>query len=86
MKNAMHKFTVDASTKKFTVKISPDTLYGFFEHNTLGDDFSGGLWFELLPKGLKLIDFDGTSHLPREIAKALSANGVVLTNEFLWEN
>lgn len=85
MNNEMHSFTVKASTKNFTIALSPDTLYGYFEHNRLGDEYGGGLWFEKVPTGLKLADFDGTSHLPREIAERLSADGVVITNEFLWE-
>ena len=45
--------------------------YAYFEHNKMGDDYAGGLWFE----NKSLIDYDGVYELPNEIIKALIENG-----------
>jgi len=48
------------------------TQQGWFEHNELGDEYAGGLWF----LGNELIDYDGIGcWLPKEILDALEAIG-----------
>ena len=42
-----------------------------FEHNELGDEYAGGLWF----KGKNLVDYDGVYALPKEIQQWLINNG-----------
>lgn len=53
-------------TKNYTIEIM-DEQRGYFEHNVYGDENGGGLWFE----DEKLVDFDGVSMLPIEVADAL---------------
>ena len=66
-----HQYLLDISTEAFTIQISQSTSYGWFEHNELGDDCGGGLWFE----GNQLTDYDGVAVLPRRVAEALKKAG-----------
>lgn len=66
-----HNYTIDLTGERFETKISPSTNYGYFEHHRLGDNCGGGLWFN----GKELVDYDGTSFLPREVAKKLREAG-----------
>jgi len=46
--------------------------YGWFEHNEHGEEYGGGLWFELG----QLVDYDGIGgYLPKEILDTLEAIG-----------
>jgi len=63
-------------TQNFTIWIFPKDprggpKRGSFEHNELGEDWGGGLWFE----GTNLTDYDGVSDLPKEVAKWLKGKG-----------
>lgn len=77
-----HDYTIDLSTANFTIKISPSTDYGYFEHNELGDQCGGGLWFAKAQVGGRMIcelyDYDGVEELPKEVATALLSNGYYL--------
>lgn len=75
----MHRFTIDISTAHYTIKISPSTAYGYFEH--WGGETSGGLWFASLTR--TLIDFDGVADLPIEVTNALIRAGYNSDDE--WE-
>lgn len=66
-----YEFNKIINTKKFEMKIDTNAQYGFFEHNELGDECGGGLWFE----GLELVDYDGVYELPKEVREALKAEG-----------
>ena len=47
-----------------------------FEHNELGDEYAGGLWF----KGKNLVDYDGVYALPKEIQQWLINNDYTFNN------
>ena len=67
------------TTDNFTVEIFDETsLRGYFEHNELGDNRGGGLWFD----GLSLIDYDGVYCLPKEVIQALRDTGFYVDPEF----
>jgi len=64
------------NTDRFKIGIhdtkGPRFTHGWFEHNTHGDEFGGGLWFD----GLTLVDYDGIAgYLPKEILDALESKG-----------
>lgn len=73
-----HDYTYDLSSENFDLKISPSTNYGYFEHNKMGDNCGGGLWFT----GLTLDDYDGVAILPKEVAKSLRKAGYFLDETF----
>lgn len=66
-----YNFTVILDTKNFEISIDPEAAYGYFEHNDLGDECGGGLWFT----GNDLYDYDGVFKLPAEVAQALRDHG-----------
>lgn len=78
----IHDFLIKLPTKNYDVNISPSTNYGYFEHNTQGDDYGGGLWFSLVDNKMELADFDGMSLLPKEIVTRLREAGYVLDETF----
>jgi len=55
-------------TQNFTVEIDTKAKRGYFEHDTLGDNRGGGLWFD---KELNLVDYDGVAVLPSEVKNVL---------------
>ena len=59
-------------SKNFTIYQWDDPNYMFFEHNELGDECGGGLWFD---RGI-LTDYDGVWMLPKEVAMALKDIGL----------
>ena len=61
---------MNIQTKSFEIMFQTAD-YAYFEHNKMGDDYAGGLWFE----NKSLIDYDGVYELPNEIIKALIENG-----------
>ncbi len=70
---------------KYTIQIDTKAMYGYFEHDELGDERAGGLWFE--PDGtgddtLALVDYDGVCCLPAPVAVALRANGYIVEEDF----
>ena len=66
-------------TDNFTVEIFDDRPErGYFEHNLLGDECGGGLWFE----GKNLIDYDGVFELPKEVIWAVRKLGFHVGEEF----
>lgn len=62
---------MNIQTKRFEIMFK-NAEYAYFEHNKMGDDYAGGLWFNL--KG-ELIDYDGVYELPNEIIEALQNKG-----------
>ena len=62
---------------KFTVELHEQN-HGCFEHNTLGDECGGELWFETIGGQRHLIDYDGVYALPSDVWKALEAEGIVV--------
>lgn len=87
----MDEFNFDTKLKagKYAVEIDRKQLYGYFEHDELGDAAGGGLWFEIMPKSessleikLRLIDYDGMAVLPRVIIEELRKAGFVADEDF----
>lgn len=83
-------FTVMLETPNYTVKVDPAEKYGFFEHNTLGDEKAGSLWFDLHESStpgdngrvLDLIDYDGVFSLPKQVTLALRNAGFIVDEIF----
>jgi len=69
-----YKFNLNISTPLYTIQIDTTEQYGYFEHNELGDEKAGGLWFD----GLRLSDYDGVYELPRQVIAALINSGYQL--------
>lgn len=64
-------YDVMTETKNFTFYRFDDPDYWYFEHNELGDECGGGLWF----KDRELVDYDGVYMLPKEVAMKLKELG-----------
>lgn len=86
-----YNFTIDASRTPYTVKVDPVARYGYFEHDTRGEDSGGGLWFAGFnknatrrdPAPLELADYDGiSSYLPRPVVLGLRAAGCIVGEDF----
>ena len=60
------------NTGNFEVALANDGEYGYFEHNELGDESGGGLWF----KDGAIYDYDGVAELPSEVVVELENRGV----------
>lgn len=69
-----YNFNLNLSTPLYTIEIDTTEQYGYFEHNELGDEKAGGLWFD----GLRLSDYDGVYELPRQVIAALINSGYQL--------
>jgi hypothetical protein len=63
-----YNFNLKMGTQNFTVEVDTKAKYGCFEHDTLGDNCGGGLWFD---KDLMLEDYDGVFELPSEVKNIL---------------
>lgn len=63
-----YQFDLDISTKNYTVLIDTVAKYGYFEHTELGEDRSGGLWFD---DQNMLSDYDGVCELPKQVKESL---------------
>lgn len=68
---AEYNWNIKTTTKNFGIMIAESDNYGYFEHHIHGDGCGGGLWFD----GKELIDYDGVSDLPKEVARALKEQG-----------
>jgi hypothetical protein len=82
---AKYNFATKINTPNFEIGVDDATLYGYFEHNELGDECGGGLWFvinEENPTKLELIDYDGVACLPKMICEALRENGYIISDIF----
>ena len=67
---------------KYTIEVNQVTLRGWFEHNELGEDRAGGLWFARESDGtLTLVDADGVAVLPKRVVAALRAWGINVPSE-----
>lgn len=62
-----YNFTINIDTPNFEIRIDTEAQYGYFEHNELGDECGGGLWFD----DRLLLDYDGVYELPQEVQDAL---------------
>lgn len=73
-----YHFDVHVDEGTYTVEVDTTARYGYFEHNELGDESGGGLWFD----GKNLIDYDGVFELPMKVIKALRAAGFSVSKDF----
>jgi hypothetical protein len=73
-----YNFDVKFQHGKFEVGVDTSANYGYFEHETKGDECGGGLWFE----GKELTDFDGLFELPKAVAEGLREHGFVVSSDF----
>ena len=64
--------TLWSSNDDFNISVNPTKDRGSFEHNRLGEDCGGGLWF----RDNKLIDYDGVYYLPKEVVTILKEQGI----------
>ena len=71
-----YNFNQNISTPLYTIEIDTKEGYGYFEHNKLGDEKAGGLWFD----GLRLSDYDGVFSLPQQVHTALVNAGFDLSD------
>ncbi len=69
-----------AQTENFTIE-RHDGDHGYFEHNELGDEFAGELWFERISGIVTLIDYDGVFALPEEVWKTLEEHQIHVPQE-----
>ena len=53
-----YNFDIKVDNGEYTIEIDTTEHYGCFEHNKLGDESAGGLWFD--DNGV-LVDYDGVS-------------------------
>lgn len=61
-----------ATLKNYTISTTDvDSSQLYFEHNRLGDESSGGMWFE----GKELVDYDGVFALPKSVVEYLTSVG-----------
>jgi hypothetical protein len=73
-----YEFNFKTNTGRFEIGVDNEQAYGYFEHNELGDECGGGLWFAKKDNKLELEDYDGVYQLPAEVCDALVANGYIL--------
>lgn len=75
---------------KYSIQVDTKAMYGYFEHDVLGDERAGGLWFDLSPsvkpvpdsERLELIDYDGMPCLPKDVVAALRENDFIVDEDF----
>lgn len=84
-----YNFDTKLTTINFTIQIDTQAHYGYFEHNTKGDNCAGGLWFQTVPmseaglqKKVELIDYDGVFALPKEVVGVLRTAGYIVDEDF----
>jgi hypothetical protein len=64
------------ATANFDLYMTDDKFRGYFEHNELGEDCAGGLWFYHNDEGkLSLLDYDGVFELPAEVIATMEELG-----------
>lgn len=76
-----YNFDKTTISGKFEIKVDTAALYGYFEHEELGDECGGGLWFEKCPEGLELTDYDGVCCLPKRVAIGLRELGFIVEED-----
>jgi len=58
-------------SKHFNIWMEPTNEYAYFEHDEVGDDIAGGMWFN----NKELVDYDGVFELPSEIIVLMESQG-----------
>lgn len=76
---AEYNWTLRKEGKEYEVQIDEAAKYGSFEHNTLGEDSAGGLWFN---DQKELVDADGTYCVPPEVIEIVRGFGYTVSDDF----
>lgn len=86
-----YDFNKKIQVGKFDIQIDELKRYGFFEHEDLGDECGGGLWFEFehdehgertSDNRLYLTDYDGVFQLPKDVWLGLEQLGYVVEEAY----
>lgn len=84
-----YNFNKKTQSGHYEVQVDTESQYGYFEHDELGDESGGGLWFEQSAEKdtdgnfkLELMDYDGVSELPKSVIKALREMGFIVGENF----
>lgn len=80
MSDNSYNFDKTTTVGKYEVKIDSQAQYGYFEHETLGEDRGGSLWFS----NDELVDYDGpcVSGLPKDVVTAIESLGFKVDSDF----
>ncbi len=70
-----YEFNRKVQKGKFEIGIDEHAAYGYFEHEELGDECGGGLWFDKEGEKLVLRDYDGVYSLPNDVIAAIEEMG-----------
>ena len=73
-----YNFDIKVDNGEYTIEIDTTEHYGCFEHNKLGDESAGGLWFD--DNGV-LVDYDGVFELPHSVVGSLKFMGFTLDDD-----
>ncbi len=73
-----YQFDKRVQSGKFDVRIDSAAGYGYFEHEELGDECGGGLWFQ----AGALTDYDGVAVLPAKVIAGIRGLGFVVDADF----
>lgn len=77
-----YNFDRKVQSGKFEIGVDTTAAYGYFEHDELGDECSGGLWFEREGGKLVLTDYDGVAVLSKFVIKGLRDIGCRVPRDF----
>ncbi len=72
-----YNFDKRIQSGKFDIRVDSAAQYGYFEHDDLGEERGGGLWFE----ANDLIDYDGVAVLPKAVREGLRSLGFTVGEE-----
>jgi hypothetical protein len=72
---------VITETNNYTIYKADGPNVWYFEHNTLGDERAGRIWFDVVDHVLTLIDYDGVFELPREVVVAVKKAGIFVEDD-----
>lgn len=80
MSDNSYNFDKTVTVGKFQIQIDSKAQYGYFEHEVLGEDRAGGLWFS----NDELVDYDGpcVSGLPDNVVKGIESLGFKVDSSF----
>lgn len=73
-----YNFNLKFQAGPFEVMVDTASQYGYFEHDDLGDECGGGLWF----RDNNLIDYDGVFELPSKVSAGLREHGFIVDEEY----
>ena len=77
-----YNFDIKIDNGTYTIEVDTEACYGYFEHNTRGDEDGGGLWFESSGGKLQLIDHDGVATLSMKVIASLREADLIVPKDF----